>query len=92
MICIDPMLMLGMAAAVARMQRAVREGEPILIYGDYDVDGTTATVLLKTAIERIGCEGAAGDGDLPCAAPDSRRLRDADGGAGAGGGSRACGW
>src|SRR5580704_2449111 len=48
----DPMLMLGMEAAVARVQRAVREGEPILIYGDYDVDGTTATVLLKTAIER----------------------------------------
>jgi single-stranded-DNA-specific exonuclease len=50
---IDPMLMLGMAVAVARIQKAVREGEPILIYGDYDVDGTTATVLLKTAIERI---------------------------------------
>ena len=50
---IDPMLMLGMPEAVARIQQAVREGEPILIYGDYDVDGTTATVLLKTAIERI---------------------------------------
>jgi len=50
---IDPMLMLGMQVAVARIQRAVRDGEPILIYGDYDVDGTTATVLLKTAIERI---------------------------------------
>jgi single-stranded-DNA-specific exonuclease len=50
---IDPMLMLGMPVAVARIQQAVREGEPILIYGDYDVDGTTATVLLKTAIERI---------------------------------------
>ena len=49
----DPMLMLGMAAAVERIQRAVRTGEAILIYGDYDVDGTTATVLLKTAIERI---------------------------------------
>ena len=49
---IDPMLMLGMPVAVARIQQAVREGEPILIYGDYDVDGTTATVLLKTAIER----------------------------------------
>src|SRR5947209_15637578 len=44
---IDPMLMLGMAPAVARIQRAVRDAEPILIYGDYDVDGTTATVLLK---------------------------------------------
>ena len=49
----DPMLMLGMAPAVARIQQAVRHAEPILIYGDYDVDGTTATVLLKTAIERI---------------------------------------
>lgn len=49
----DPMLMRGMPAAVARIQQAVRTGEPILIYGDYDVDGTTATVLLKTAIERI---------------------------------------
>jgi single-stranded-DNA-specific exonuclease len=50
---IDPMLMLGMDLAVARIQHAVRASEPILIYGDYDVDGTTATVLLKTAIERI---------------------------------------
>ena len=50
---IDPTLMLGMDLAVARIQHAVRSGEPILIYGDYDVDGTTATVLLKTAIERI---------------------------------------
>ncbi len=49
----DPSLMLGMAAAVTRIQAAVAHGEPILIYGDYDVDGTTATVVLKTAIERI---------------------------------------
>jgi single-stranded-DNA-specific exonuclease len=48
----SPLLMLGMAAAVERIQRAVLASEPILIYGDYDVDGTTATVLLKTAIER----------------------------------------
>jgi single-stranded-DNA-specific exonuclease len=50
----DPMQMLGMAAAVERILAAIRAGEPILIYGDYDVDGTTATVLLKTAIERVG--------------------------------------
>lgn len=49
----DPMLLLGMSEAVYRIQRAVEASEPILIYGDYDVDGTTATVLLKTAIERI---------------------------------------
>ncbi len=50
----DPYLMLGMREAVARIQQAVTANEPILIYGDYDVDGTTATVLLKTAIERLG--------------------------------------
>ena len=48
-----PNLLLGMSSAVARIQRAVCASEKILIYGDYDVDGTTATVLLKTAIERI---------------------------------------
>jgi len=50
----DPTQMLGMDTAVERILRAIRNAEPILIYGDYDVDGTTATVLLKTTIERIG--------------------------------------
>ena len=50
----DPAQLLGMDAAVERILRAVRNAEPVLIYGDYDVDGTTATVLLKTTIERIG--------------------------------------
>ena len=49
----DPLLMLGMSVCVKRIERAVQQGEEILIYGDYDVDGTTAIVLLKTAIERI---------------------------------------
>ncbi|WP_074651791.1 single-stranded-DNA-specific exonuclease RecJ [Terriglobus roseus] len=49
----DPNLLLGMQEAVARVLQAVAKREPILIYGDYDVDGTTATVLLKTAIDRI---------------------------------------
>ena len=49
----DPMLLCGMKEAVARVLQAVATREPILIYGDYDVDGTTATVLLKTAIDRI---------------------------------------
>ncbi|MEZ2346056.1 single-stranded-DNA-specific exonuclease RecJ [Terriglobus sp. RCC_193] len=49
----DPMLLCGMKEAVARVLQAVAKREPILIYGDYDVDGTTATVLLKTAIDRI---------------------------------------
>jgi len=54
----DPYRMLGMREAVTRIQQAVIAGEPILIYGDYDVDGTTATVLLKTAIERLGASNA----------------------------------
>jgi len=50
----DPFLMLGMEAAVARLERAIAYNEPVLLYGDYDVDGTTAVVLLKTAIEMLG--------------------------------------
>lgn len=50
----DPMRMRGMDAAVDRVERAIAAREPILLYGDYDVDGTTAVVLLKTAIEMLG--------------------------------------
>ena len=50
----DPLLMLGMAKAVERIESAIAGKEPILLYGDYDVDGTTAVVLLKTAIEMLG--------------------------------------
>ena len=50
----DPAQLFGMAAAVSRILAAIQAAEPILIYGDYDVDGTAATVLLKTAIERVG--------------------------------------
>jgi len=46
--------MLGMAAAVERLEQAIERHEPVLLYGDYDVDGTTAVVLLKTAIEMLG--------------------------------------
>jgi single-stranded-DNA-specific exonuclease len=50
----DPLLMLGMQPAVERIEAAIARKEPILLYGDYDVDGTTAVVLLKTAIEILG--------------------------------------
>ena len=50
----DPFLMLGMPEAVARLEQAIAAREPVLLYGDYDVDGTTAVVLLKTAIEMLG--------------------------------------
>jgi single-stranded-DNA-specific exonuclease len=54
----SPMEMLGMAAAVERLERAIAQGESMLIYGDYDVDGTLATVILKTVVELLGgrCE------------------------------------
>ena len=50
----DPSLMLGMPEAVTRLEQAIANREPVLLYGDYDVDGTTAVVLLKTAIEMLG--------------------------------------
>ena len=50
----DPMLMRDMAQAVERLQSAIRGGEKILIYGDYDVDGATSVVLLTKAIELAG--------------------------------------
>jgi single-stranded-DNA-specific exonuclease len=50
----SPMEMLGMLAAVERLERAIASREPMLIYGDYDVDGTMATVILKTAVELLG--------------------------------------
>ena len=53
----DPFLMLGMAAAVDRVELAIARQETILLYGDYDVDGTTAVVLLKTAIEMLSTPG-----------------------------------
>ncbi len=49
--------MLGLRAAVERIDAAIERKEPILIYGDYDVDGTMAVIILKTAIEL--CGGAA---------------------------------
>ena len=47
----------GMKEAVERLTSAIVNKEQTLIYGDYDVDGTTAVVILKTAIEL--CGGAA---------------------------------
>jgi single-stranded-DNA-specific exonuclease len=46
--------MLGMKEAVARLQRAIETREPILIYGDYDVDGTTGTAVLLRALKLLG--------------------------------------
>lgn len=50
----DPCLLKDMPEAVGRLVQAVREGQPILLCGDYDVDGTTSVVILKKAIELAG--------------------------------------
>jgi single-stranded-DNA-specific exonuclease len=50
----SPYLMTGMKTAADRIEAALERKEGILIYGDYDVDGTTAIVILKTVIELCG--------------------------------------
>jgi single-stranded-DNA-specific exonuclease len=50
----DPFQMLNMEKAVARIRQALRNGEPIAIYGDYDVDGVTATALLVETLKALG--------------------------------------
>lgn len=62
----DPYLMLDMDKAVERIRRAIDGGEKILVYGDYDVDGTTAVALVYKALSRV--EG--GDGRLGFYIPD----------------------
>ncbi len=52
----DPMLLSGMQAAVERIHRAIDEGERIVVFGDYDVDGVTATALLYTYLDTTGAE------------------------------------
>lgn len=52
----DPYLMRGMSEAVPRLLRAIDNGEPILVYGDYDVDGTTGTAVLLRALTLLGAK------------------------------------
>lgn len=53
---LDPYLMPGMGEAVVRIRRAIEQGESICIYGDYDVDGVTATALLVRVLEKLGAK------------------------------------
>jgi single-stranded-DNA-specific exonuclease len=68
-----PEQMTGLRAAVDRIDAAIARKEPILIYGDYDVDGTMAIIILKTAIEL--CGGAA-DFHVPHRIREGYDLRD----------------
>src|SRR5262250_3589448 len=50
----SPEQLTGLRAAVDRLDAAIERKAPMLIYGDYDVDGTMAVIILKTAIELCG--------------------------------------
>lgn len=50
----EPRLLKDMEKACARIFRAIDAGEKILVWGDYDVDGTTGTVVLRKALEILG--------------------------------------
>ena len=50
----DPFLMKDMDRAVERIEEAVKRGEKVMIYGDYDVDGTTAVALVYKFLSQIG--------------------------------------
>jgi single-stranded-DNA-specific exonuclease len=52
----NPFHLKGMDAAVARLRTAVRQREPIAIYGDFDTDGVTATVLLVQTLSALGAQ------------------------------------
>lgn len=50
----DPMQMADMRTAVARVLDAITDGEPIMIYGDYDVDGVASTTVMVEFLTRVG--------------------------------------
>lgn len=50
----DPMLLPDMGKAIARLKQALENDDQITVYGDYDVDGMTATALLLDALPRFG--------------------------------------
>lgn len=50
----DPFLLKGMDIAVKRINKAVANGEPILVYGDYDADGVSSTTVLMTVLKDLG--------------------------------------
>ena len=52
----DPMLIMGMDKAVARVRRAIDTRERVAVYGDYDVDGITSTCLLTDYLRSKGLE------------------------------------
>ncbi len=70
----EPGLLRDMDVAVARLSAAIRDKEKMEIHGDYDVDGTTSTVILKTA---IGMAGGDATFFIPHRVKDGYGIRDA---------------
>jgi len=52
----DPFLMKGMDAGSDRLASAIRSNEKVVVYGDYDVDGTTATAIVYTFLKNFGLQ------------------------------------
>lgn len=52
----DPFLLKGMDDAVARLRQAIEKKETVLVHGDYDVDGVTATALMGKTLDKLGIE------------------------------------
>lgn len=52
----DPFLLKGMEKAVERISKAIKENEKILVYGDYDADGVTSSVLIIKTLKFLGAK------------------------------------
>ena len=51
----DPFLFSQMDKIITRINEAIDQGQPILVYGDYDADGVTGTTIFSSLLERIRC-------------------------------------
>src|ERR1043165_3081467 len=61
----DPFLMKDMDKAVVRLERAISSGEKILVFGDYDVDGTTAVSLVYSFLRTLPIDSTSVDYYIP---------------------------
>ncbi|MEO7965616.1 MAG: single-stranded-DNA-specific exonuclease RecJ, partial [Gemmatimonadaceae bacterium] len=70
----EPSGMLGMQAAVSRLARASRDGEVVLVHGDYDVDGICSTTIMVRVLRELGARAVP---FLPHRVSDGYDLTDA---------------